>query len=278
MKRTRSNLWLFALIALTAVSFAVSLLATRPIVDAVRDLNLDADSRKTWLNLASIGSFCVLLSLLALFSTSLLVGGRRTFDFLGLTRSGFGGVDLMACAIGCTFLAYVGFFLRGQFFGEPSGHLRAWDQVLGAGAGGWGLQVALLATLAVGPAFAEEIVFRGLLFRGLLTRLPAAIALPFVALAFAASHEDLQHIVAVIPMAIWLTLLAWRSGSLWPSILAHLVNNLVAGALGAIGAASSGHISGWVHALAWTVAFPCFVIGVRVMLRRPSTDSREEPK
>lgn len=86
----------------------------------------------------------------------------------------------------------------------------------------------LLGALAVLPAFTEELVFRGLLARGLATfwRPWAAVAVSGV--VFAAYHIDPAQMLGVLPLALALGLLAIRSGSVVPGMIAHLTNNVIA--------------------------------------------------
>jgi membrane protease YdiL (CAAX protease family) len=110
--------------------------------------------------------------------------------------------------------------------------------------------VLLVLALALAPALGEELAFRGPLMGGLRGRLPGRFVIGFVALAFAARHLDLQHVVAVAPNALWFTLVAWYTRSLWASMACHFANSLTAAILTSLGVASSEHMDWWVHGLA----------------------------
>jgi len=76
----------------------------------------------------------------------------------------------------------------------------------------------------LGP-FAEEIVFRGVLFRTLRARMPLALAIVLSAAAFALLHP---YRAAIYQVGLVGVLSAWvyhRTGSLWPSIVAHAAWN-----------------------------------------------------
>jgi membrane protease YdiL (CAAX protease family) len=45
-------------------------------------------------------------------------------------------------------------------------------------------------------------------------------------------HIDVQHIIAVLPIGLYLGWAAWRGGSVWLSMLLHALNNLAAVMLG----------------------------------------------
>ena len=47
-------------------------------------------------------------------------------------------------------------------------------------------------------------------------------------LAFAAAHVELAHVILVLPLGLWFGWLRRRTGSLWPSLIAHMVNNSLA--------------------------------------------------
>ena len=82
--------------------------------------------------------------------------------------------------------------------------------------------LALLAGLA---PLVEELVFRGLLYGWLAGRWGGGIAVIGSSLAFAAAHVELAHVVLVLPLGLVFGWLRWRSGSLWPSLVAHMANN-----------------------------------------------------
>jgi len=91
-----------------------------------------------------------------------------------------------------------------------------------------GEAVFLLLPLALLPAICEETVCRGLILKGLLSRWPSAW-LPVVAssLFFGALHLDALHAPVAALMGLLLGVIAIRTGSLWPPMICHLVNNAV---------------------------------------------------
>ena len=82
--------------------------------------------------------------------------------------------------------------------------------------------------VAVLPGFCEEVLFRGYVQSRLLKRLPAAAAIAISTLLFSAAHLDPKHVLAVIPLGAWLGIVAWRTGTIWPSIFGHMLNNALA--------------------------------------------------
>lgn len=90
----------------------------------------------------------------------------------------------------------------------------------------------VLLVVSVGP-LVEEMLFRGVLLSALLQRWRAGWAIVVSALAFALVHlPGLEFQWYALPNLILLALtLAWlrlRSDSIWPAVLAHGANNLLA--------------------------------------------------
>jgi len=90
----------------------------------------------------------------------------------------------------------------------------------------------LLIVISIGP-LVEELLFRGVLLSALMQRLRLGVAVAVCVVLFAAVHlpgldfkwyalPDLMLLAAAL---CWLRL---KSGSLWPAVLAHGVNNLFA--------------------------------------------------
>ena len=76
------------------------------------------------------------------------------------------------------------------------------------------------------PPFCEETFFRGILFRGLLARFGAGVALASTSLLFAFLHQKIVQTGLMIFLGCYFGTLVYLTGSLWSSILAHGVNNL----------------------------------------------------
>ncbi len=99
------------------------------------------------------------------------------------------------------------------------------------------LERAALAVIATTVApFCEEAAFRGWVLTALRTRHRTAVAIALSALFFALMHLDPVRFPALLGLGLLYGWLAWRSGSLWPSILAHAVNNALGVTLALAGA------------------------------------------
>jgi membrane protease YdiL (CAAX protease family) len=82
-----------------------------------------------------------------------------------------------------------------------------------------------LAVIAVLPGLCEELVVRGVLLPSLLPSLGPARAVGVSALLFAAMHGDPYRFLFTLAIGLLLGALRLRTGSLWPSILAHVTLN-----------------------------------------------------
>jgi uncharacterized protein len=85
------------------------------------------------------------------------------------------------------------------------------------------LAMALIASLLA--PLAEEVAFRGYVLSALRTHLRPGAAIAASSVLFAAMHLDPVRLPAVLFLGAVLGWLAWRSGSLWPAVAAHAVNN-----------------------------------------------------
>ena len=91
------------------------------------------------------------------------------------------------------------------------------------------IPVQILLIVFAAP-ISEEICFRGMLYGGLRERLPRLAAALLAGVIFGGLHA-LTGVTAVPPLIFFgfvLALLYERTGSLWPCILLHMLNNSVA--------------------------------------------------
>ncbi len=88
---------------------------------------------------------------------------------------------------------------------------------------GWSLFA--LAVVVAAPV-CEEVVFRGYLWRAAEPALPTAGVWVATSVLFASYHGNPIHIVSVLPLGLYFGWLRWMSGSIWPGMLGHFVNNL----------------------------------------------------
>jgi hypothetical protein len=79
--------------------------------------------------------------------------------------------------------------------------------------------------MAVAPAIGEELVFRGVIGRGLVARwgVPAGVIL--TSLLFAGAHLHPAHAIGVVPLGIFMHLMYLATRSFWAPVLVHFLNN-----------------------------------------------------
>jgi CAAX protease family protein len=87
----------------------------------------------------------------------------------------------------------------------------------------WGAIFVLFIALA--PAFCEELLFRGYVQRRLLARWHPLVAITVTSLLFAIMHIMPAAVLATLPIGLWLGVVAWRTGSIGPSIACHAFVN-----------------------------------------------------
>ncbi|HLX38987.1 MAG TPA: type II CAAX endopeptidase family protein [Ktedonobacteraceae bacterium] len=90
------------------------------------------------------------------------------------------------------------------------------------------MPIATYATLVVASTVAplcEEVFFRGLIFTGFQQAMPLPLAILFSAILFGMAHLDPASFPILFVIGLALAFLRWRTNSLWPCILLHLVNN-----------------------------------------------------
>ena len=133
----------------------------------------------------------------------------------------------------------------------------------------------LVAVIGLVPPLAEELFFRGYMQRRLLARWSPWIALPVVAVLFAASHGAPDWAVAVLPLGLWIGIMAWRTGSLLPSIITHAFVNggINAWRLGAKLGAWPEEVSTPIAIAGWGVVVCSLAVSIWLLVRYRPPDT-----
>jgi membrane protease YdiL (CAAX protease family) len=92
-------------------------------------------------------------------------------------------------------------------------------------------QAAFVAAAVIVAPLCEEIAFRGYLASAFLSRHRPAFAVGASAVIFALIHLDPVRGLALVLLGAVYGWVAWRSGSIWPAVIAHATNNGIAAAL-----------------------------------------------
>ena len=165
------------------------------------------------------------LVLLAAASGPALLSPTAWLTRLGLRRWRVSHGLLALTVVGTIGLTLPVDLLMGALFGQPSEHLRTLVEAIRAPQG----FAALFPLLMVGllPGIAEELFFRGYVQTRLLQRWRPWLALGLPALLFSLLHGDPMHIASTLAPAAWLAWVAYRTHSVFTSMLCHCANNVV---------------------------------------------------
>ena len=90
-----------------------------------------------------------------------------------------------------------------------------------------GNRLAVLLVIALAPAVCEEMLFRGVILHALKARyrMPAAIAV--TAVLFGLFHMSLVKFLPTGLLGLALCILVWKTGSIYPAMLMHFINNAI---------------------------------------------------
>ena len=164
------------------------------------------------------------LGMLAIAFSSL--SGPGVFRRLGLGPSRIPWKTTLVLVVGTLLLSFV---LNGVYelsgFGDE-GALAQLESDL-SGVGGWTIAVAVVS-FALAPGVAEELLFRGLIQRGLHRRVGPVASVGVAALLFGALHVDPVYALLTAVLGAYLGAITLIGGSIRPSIVCHSCNNLVA--------------------------------------------------
>ncbi len=110
---------------------------------------------------------------------------------------------------------------------EDSEHLNSLNQIFSNAGQGFGV-IGVILCVGLLPSLAEEWLFRGYVQSRLQQRWSPFWAILVSSILFAGFHMDPVHIIAILPLGLWLGLITYKSGSLIPAMLAHFYNNSIA--------------------------------------------------
>ena len=129
------------------------------------------------------------------------------------------------------------------------------------------LEFALvLLFFACVPALCEELLFRGFVQAGVMRQVASRGAgLAIGALLFAVFHLDPWRFTGVFVLGLFFGWLRLRSGSLWPGVVAHAVNNALSIGLARAGWLSEARAPG----SAWTALLAAAGCVAAIALTRP---------
>ncbi len=133
------------------------------------------------------------------------------------------GVMLLALVIAQLPLCYLAASGQTVWQSGAGSHLTVGEELRASLStiGGLGL---LVATVLVAP-FVEEMLYRGYLLGGLMTRVPSIVAVIVSALLFVTLHAEAANTVAALCLGLGTAFCGVRTRSIMPGIVVHAANN-----------------------------------------------------
>lgn len=130
--------------------------------------------------------------------------------------------SLAIAAVGCYCLDLLVATLVGML--SPA-TMESFNELMGSALGGNEF-MAFLAVVILAP-IAEEILFRGIVFRMLSKHWSEVAAIVVSALLFGLYHMNLMQAIYVLPIGLLLGYTAYKCKSVLPCILIHMINNFM---------------------------------------------------
>ncbi len=203
--------------------------------------------------------------------------GLRLGPYLGL-RAPTAGQLLIATVVAAlnqpivsllTFLAHEG--LPAKLVADFDAKQRMLDGVFA------GQATPMLITVAIAAPLGEELFFRGFALPALQRSFGAVLAVLVSGALFSALHLDPVGFVGLLEIGMMLALLRLWSGSLWPAVMAHAVNNGIAGGAFMLGYEDPDTPPPrWALLLGAALLVAGIVLAVRLLRRRNEPPSVEE--
>ena len=141
---------------------------------------------------------------------------------LGLTSTGLSAIQILIVALGSFLPAAIGMgiaILLTFVIPADESAAKLWENMTIEFAVPFVLFIALL------PGFGEELLFRGYFQRRLLQRWSPGLAIFSSSIVFGLVHIMPHTVVFAFFVGLWLGYIAWKIGSIWPTILAHVLIN-----------------------------------------------------
>lgn len=186
----------------------------------------------------SVGQIFV-LGLASLLIAGLHIGSETRKEFLRMKWHDdtvfymiVGGILILVIQPAVMFLGYLNSFLPTPDFLEQlhRSQYQMFEDYLSSD----GVLLIGLFHIAIVPAFAEEMLFRGYVMRAFEKSAGIIAGLIFSSLIFSLFHLQLTNILPLATLGAVMGLVTWLSGSIWPAAVAHFINNGSAVIMGTI--------------------------------------------
>jgi CAAX protease family protein len=212
---------LVRLLIVVIAAFAAAVIASLPVIFGM-GIGLETAQERSPLDILLLAGLSDGAMLLAIFGLGRPLLGLTARD-LGLGRPSAAALLTAARVAGLLWIVSIGVNAVQTRLAGPNPQSLVVS--LGAHSGPVAYLIDLVTSAAIAP-FAEEVLFRGLIFGGLAQRMPVVIAAAISALLFALAHG----IGVVAPIFVLGLGLAWvyhRTRSLWAAMVTHSLVNAV---------------------------------------------------
>lgn len=228
-----SLLWLVAVFLISQIvvaAVASSILFISGEVSSAQELLVAFESRLDILFIGNSVGQIFILGLATFLVVGLHTGTETKREFLRISWNNdtafymvIGAILIIAIQPAVMFLGYLNSFLPTPDILEEMhrGQYEMFEEYLTSD----GVLLIGLFHIAIVPAFAEEVLFRGYVMRAFEKSSGIIAALILSSFIFAAFHLQLTNILPLATLGAAMGLLTWLSGSLWPAVIAHFVNN-----------------------------------------------------
>lgn len=167
--------------------------------------------------------------ILILLPTILFVrrSGLSISETLNLRKTTFPTLGLALVAGFCTLVtAYALFFLQNLIFPAPQKYFQLFEKAFTMVTLRDKILMAFIISLT--PGICEEAMFRGFVLSGMVPRFGRLRGVIFTALLFALFHLDPYRTLAGVYIGLILGYIVVRTGSIFPAMVLHATNNLMA--------------------------------------------------
>lgn len=228
-----SLLWLFVVFVisqLVVAIVAVAILFGTGAATTAQELMTALETRLDILFIGNSVGQIFILGLATFLVVGLHTGTETKRQFLRITWNNdtvfyiiLGGILMLVIQPTVMFLGYLNSFLPTPEVLEElhRGQYEMFEEYLTSD----GVLLIGLFHVAVVPAFAEEVLFRGYVMRAFERSSGIIAALILSSFIFAAFHLQLTNLLPLATLGATMGLLTWLSGSIWPAVVAHFINN-----------------------------------------------------
>lgn len=126
--------------------------------------------------------------------------------------------------------------------------------------------ILILSVAVVAPIY-EEVIFRGILLKGMAKKLNPVIALVASALLFALVHLNIPQGINAFLLGLVIGFIYLKMGSIYLSIFAHFVNNFLALSLSSLFTLIEGKYAMGIHGMLLVVGVILLVVANKVYKR-----------